>query len=326
MIGKEGRIKRTTEGDSKVKMNDIESARSRNRSKSNEKEKEERERSTNRMKDKEGIRKAMNGGILTEIPGKNGAAESSSLDELVNKIQEVLDQGNVKATVKRPTVIGEIRVFGFDESASEEDISRETAEVDKCLEKDIDIGTIRRMFNGLYMVWGAQDLMRQTMLKEDIGICAVAEPIRVPKTPFWFSSLDEKATWTWRPDGLAGSCSLITRSNRFVAIKYGELCLISFYVSPNATINEFLEALDELGDMIRTNNRRTVVCGDFNSWSVMWGSRSTNQRGQYVEDWAAEFDLRVVNIGNAPTCVRHQGESIVDLTWATPDLIDEIMD
>lgn len=40
--------------------------------------------------------------------------------------------------------------------------------------------------------------------------------------------------------------------------------------------------------------------------------------------WAAERDLRVANTGETPTCVRPQGCSIINLTWASPDLIGSI--
>ncbi|KMQ89977.1 reverse transcriptase [Lasius niger] len=50
-------------------------------------------------------------------------------------------------------------------------------------------------------------------------------------------------------------------------------------------------------------------------------SAVTNQRGLQVVRWAAERDLRIVNVGDTPTCVRPQGSSIVDLTWSSPDLL-----
>lgn len=37
--------------------------------------------------------------------------------------------------------------------------------------------------------------------------------------------------------------------------------------------------------------------------------------------WADESDLRQLNEGTVPTCVRHNGESIVDTTWASPSLV-----
>ncbi|EFN65109.1 hypothetical protein EAG_13721, partial [Camponotus floridanus] len=66
---------------------------------------------------------------------------------------------------------------------------------------------------------------------------------------------------------------------------------------------------------------------DFNAKSPLWGANSLDGRGVLLSGWAAERDLRIVNVGNIPTCVRPQGgTSIVDLTWSSPDillLIDE---
>lgn len=75
---------------------------------------------------------------------------------------------------------------------------------------------------------------------------------------------------------------------------------------------------------MRSLGGRVIVCGDFNSKSRLWGSRITDRRGMLVEDWAAELDLRILNTGNVPTCVRPQGVSIIDLSWATPSLKDMI--
>lgn len=95
------------------------------------------------------IRKAANGGIIIEIPGKDGTAKA---DELMDKIQEVFKKGNVKAVVKRPTVKGELRVYGFDDSVQAEDI-REEISKKGCLEKDIETGPIRGTRNGLCTAW-----------------------------------------------------------------------------------------------------------------------------------------------------------------------------
>lgn len=76
--------------------------------------------------------------------------------------------------------------------------------------------------------------------------------------------------------------------------------------------------------MVIQNDRRAVIGGDFNAKSETWGSKSNNRRGEIAEDWAATHDLRLINSGNIPTCVRPQGVSIVDLTWVTPLLLKEI--
>lgn len=39
----------------------------------------------------------------------------------------------------------------------------------------------------------------------------------------------------------------------------------------------------------------------------------------------AERDLKLCNVGGVPTCVRLQGSSVVDLTWALPSLLGRII-
>jgi len=64
--------------------------------------------------------------------------------------------------------------------------------------------------------------------------------------------------------------------------------------------------------------RPVFLAGDFNAHSALWGSRRGNRRGGIVKDWTAQLGLVLLNRGLVSTCVRPQGESIVDLTWATP--------
>ncbi|KMQ91492.1 reverse transcriptase [Lasius niger] len=75
------------------------------------------------------------------------------------------------------------------------------------------------------------------------------------------------------------------------------------------------------GATLSSRTEKVIVAGDFNAKATLWGSRITNQRGLQVVRWAAERDLRIVNAGDTPTCVRPQGSSIVDLTWSSPDLL-----
>ncbi|XP_011884035.1 PREDICTED: uncharacterized protein LOC105571170, partial [Vollenhovia emeryi] len=61
-----------------------------------------------------------------------------------------------------------------------------------------------------------------------------------------------------------------------------------------------------------------IVAGDFNAASTLWGARRRNAKGAEVEAWANRLGLHLENRGNVSTCVRPQGESIVDLTWTSP--------
>jgi len=77
--------------------------------------------------------------------------------------------------------------------------------------------------------------------------------------------------------------------------------------------------------VILQKSQAVVIGGDFNAKSVMWSAEYTDRRGEIVEEWAAMYDLRIVNSGAVPTCVRPQGASIIDLTWVTPDIINKIL-
>lgn len=41
--------------------------------------------------------------------------------------------------------------------------------------------------------WAAQDILGQNMIEARAGLCAIAEPVKVPKSIYWFGSGDERA-------------------------------------------------------------------------------------------------------------------------------------
>lgn len=90
-------------------------------------------------------------------------------------------------------------------------------------------------------------------------------------------------------------------------------------MSPNVSIVVFEAWLDGIGDCARRcAPRPIIVAGDFNAKSTAWGSLRSDVRGGLVEEWAEELGLILLNVGGGSTLVRSRGESVVDLTWATP--------
>lgn len=173
--------------------------------------------------------------------------------------------------------------------------------------------------------WGAYNLLTQIIKEKGIGACAVSEPQRAPDSDKWCKSNNGLAAICWEPKTLGRTAEVIGKGEDYVTADLGEFRLVSVYISPNATREEFLEFLDDLSEEVRRlDGRRVIVCGDFNSKSIAWGSPKTDRRGEMVEEWAAETDMRLVNTGLEPTCVRVQGESYIDLTWASPDLMSKI--
>jgi len=172
--------------------------------------------------------------------------------------------------------------------------------------------------------WQAQHLLVKQLSELQTNICAISEPRCVPKSPHWFGSINNLAAIYWESSSQADTCRLIYRARDFVAVKYNDLYIISCYLSPNIHRADVQDALDELRDVIGNLGQKILICGDFNGKSILWGGAFTCPRGQLLEDWAAEFDLCLLNEGSIPTCVRPQGCSIVDVTWCTPDLRGEV--
>lgn len=175
--------------------------------------------------------------------------------------------------------------------------------------------------------WGAQDLMAQHMEEWNIGIGIISEPVHVPQSPLWYGDRSGVAAIVWCPHHVPFPCVPLFRGNGCVAIGCGDLVIASCYVSPNSTIREYQTFIDEL--MVCVDEYRgmnLIIAGDFNAKSVMWNSPRTNTRGVLLERWSQSGELRLLNDGFLPTCVRHQGSSIIDLTWVSPSLVNQIID
>lgn len=173
----------------------------------------------------------------------------------------------------------------------------------------------------------ARDIMSQFISEEKIDMCIISEPGRIlSDSPLWFLSLDGKAAIYFRGDYAAPNLTLVRRGRHFVAVKCGEVVLAACYISPNIPVGTYLEALDELEELVRSCGSHVVVAGDFNARSPSWDSGRSNRRGELLEHWAVSCDLLLVNEGFVSTCIRPQGESVIDLTWCSADSIEMIHD
>jgi len=111
-----------------------------------------------------------------------------------------------------------------------------------------------------------------------------------------------------------------------VVVEWAGVRVVSCYISPNAPHAEFLEFVDDLEAVVHQLEGCIIVGGDFNSKSTLWGCARINARRGIIEEWAAECDLRIVNTGSTPTCVKPQGCSVIDLTWSTLDILGNVSD
>lgn len=67
-----------------------------------------------------------------------------------------------------------------------------------------------------------------------------------------------------------------------------------------------------------------LIGGDFNARSILWGSSITDKRGEYMCQWASALDVHLLNEPGVCTCIRPQGSSVVDLSWASAGILGSV--
>ncbi|CAF4832895.1 unnamed protein product [Pieris macdunnoughi] len=88
--------------------------------------------------------------------------------------------------------------------------------------------------------------------------------------------------------------------------------------SATSYVSQDEEELDSVVDWSRP--RHLIVAGDLNAKSAVWGSLVTRPQGDTLEKWTVAHNLSVANRGSEATCVRTNGESIVDVTFVSQHL------
>lgn len=183
------------------------------------------------------------------------------------------------------------------------------------------ISMIRFLQANLNNCRAAQDLLVQSEKDRRIGISLISEPYRIP--------VDDN---TWIANKLSTAAihfnmqethcmGIAQRIGRFVvSVRWRETTIVSCYITPNCGIEVYEEFLDEVDECVADATGDIIIGGDFNSKSILWGNKATDSRGDRLVRWSASHDMTILNTGNTPTCIRHQGTSVIDLTWCNSTL------
>lgn len=158
----------------------------------------------------------------------------------------------------------------------------------------------------------------QTVSEWSVALGVISEPYKVPKHPRWFGDAANEVAIYW--GGARGDppCRQVDSDSGIVVVEWGSIIVCGCYVSPNCSLSAYETYLGKLEVFVRKYfSRPILVLGDLNARSRVWGDVQDSVRGETLLEWAAALDLRLLNQGSVSTCVRWQGESIVDLSWAS---------
>jgi len=133
--------------------------------------------------------------------------------------------------------------------------------------------------------WAAEQLMFQTAVETDADILIISDPFR---------RYGDEARWCFGDDRMAAVASttrtVMTHNsqgsgNGFAWMSFRNLTVFSCYFRPGISLQEFALLLGDLEAAIRGRGAsELLVAGDFNAWSVKWGSRTNNPRGCLPSD------------------------------------------
>ncbi|XP_013161430.1 PREDICTED: uncharacterized protein LOC106113211 [Papilio xuthus] len=164
----------------------------------------------------------------------------------------------------------------------------------------------------------AQDLLVQSVAEWSVQIAVVSEPYFVPDRDDWLSDKDEVVALFVPRSPSSPSFGGVRRGRGYVSATVAGTLVVGVYCAPSWSLVDFESLLDQVGALVRRGPRYVVVMGDFNAKSSAWGDVVTNPRGAVLEEWALTTGLTVLNRGSKPTCVRPQGNSVVDISFACP--------
>lgn len=168
--------------------------------------------------------------------------------------------------------------------------------------------------------------LEQLVCETGAQIVIVSEPYRIRTVPSWlFDRLGTAAVWI--PSGRGIQVLSHGAGDGYVWARFRLVTVVSVYLSPNYSAQEYRERLEELEDSLRGIPGPLLVAGDFNARALEWGMPVTNARGRHILEMASRLDLEVANRGAMPTYRRPGfGESIPDITLVSGELFPLLLD
>ncbi len=102
------------------------------------------------------------------------------------------------------------------------------------------------------------------------------------------------------------------------------LYLVNVYCQYSEPLESMLHHLDVILSSLPA--KRVIILGDFNARSKMWHDRVTDTKGLLLEDFVARHGLFIANMPGSLYTYSHNGESNVDVTLCTGNVLRYIRD
>uniref|UniRef100_A0A0K8W3B0 RNA-directed DNA polymerase from mobile element jockey n=1 Tax=Bactrocera latifrons TaxID=174628 RepID=A0A0K8W3B0_BACLA len=98
-----------------------------------------------------------------------------------------------------------------------------------------------------------------------------------------------------------------------------QFSIISLYIPPSQNFS-----CSDLINIFRTISTPFIIVGDFNAWSPLWGSATTNIRGSMIEDLVFSENLIIPNDNKPTHFSTHKTFTTVDLTICSSNIAPKL--
>ncbi|XP_050338306.1 uncharacterized protein LOC126764698 [Bactrocera neohumeralis] len=146
----------------------------------------------------------------------------------------------------------------------------------------------------------ADALLSQMVMENAYELIIISEQYKMKERGTWLEDSSSTAA-IWLPPGSNAITVDKENGNGFVWANCDLFTVISCYLTPSDSIQEFQEKLDNIEDTDRSIEGQLIIAGDLNSKAVEWGMPNTDLRGKRILEMAARLSLIVPNTGNATT-------------------------
>lgn len=175
------------------------------------------------------------------------------------------------------------------------------------------------------------------ILEKSVDLLLIQEPYTVNNSIVAFNdarvvTANQPNEYPWAAIVVTNQDILVTNlqhlGNQHIAVAQisyykREFYAISAYLQPSADITALLDKLVSIIHTLRAYD--LLICMDSNSYSTLWGSEETNERGLMLEALIAQFGLHIINKRNQPpTFSSNRGSSNIDITLAKGAIVNEI--
>jgi len=163
----------------------------------------------------------------------------------------------------------------------------------------------------------AHDLLQNKLAETGAGVVIMSEPnknIVQGQNDYY---CEERGVAAIQVTGGEVSVRSWGRVPRSVYVELHDAVIYSCYVSPRVGLEEFSQILGAMDGQIRWWKKPVLVRGDFNAKARLWGSGTSDRKGEILMEFIFSVGMAVGNEGNTPTFRRGTRTSVVDVTLCT---------